>query len=195
MAKDQAEVTKDQSELRTQAISDYTSSGTTNQVTQMFSSNPNTTGIRDRVLLHRHRQRDHHHRQPAHGTGQLQATQRPLQQQQTRRPPPRQPAASENQATALASQDQPTLNSVNANIQNLVAQTAGCAAAAAAAAATASAQRQAGRRPAGPGSRRAEPGPARGGDGGGAGGAGAPRCRTGPAPGGRRSRGRTGGRE
>ena len=46
MVKDQSEVTKDQGDLRTQAISDYTSSGTTNQVTQMFSSNANTSGIR-----------------------------------------------------------------------------------------------------------------------------------------------------
>ena len=46
VAKDQVEVDKDQAQLRTQAITDYTSSGTSNQVTQMFSSDPNTTGIR-----------------------------------------------------------------------------------------------------------------------------------------------------
>ena len=43
---DQVKVNKDQSQLRVEAISDYTDSDTSNQVTQMFSSNPNTSGIR-----------------------------------------------------------------------------------------------------------------------------------------------------
>ena len=100
---------------------DYTSSGTTNQVTQMFSSNPNTSDIRSEYSsiatgnvtttidnLHT-------------AQSQLQATQSALQQQQSQQTATRNSLqASESQATALANQDQATLNSVNANIQNLV---------------------------------------------------------------------------
>src|SRR5665213_917449 len=46
MAKDQQTVTNDQSQLRVQAIADYTSSGTSNTATQLFTSNVNTSGIR-----------------------------------------------------------------------------------------------------------------------------------------------------
>ncbi len=137
--KDQAAVAKDQSQLRTQAISDYTSSGTTNQVTQMFSSSPNTSDIRSEYSsiatgnvtttidnLHT-------------AQSQLQAAQSALQQQQSQQTATRNSLqASEGQATALANQDQATLNSVNANIQNLVAQQQAAQAAAAKAAATAS---------------------------------------------------------
>ncbi len=139
VAKDQAEVTKDENDLRVQAISDYTSSGTTNQVTQMFSSSPNTTDIRDEYSsiatgnvtttidnLHS-------------AQSQLQAAQGQLQQQQTQATATRNNLqTSESQASALVSQDQATLNSVDANIQNLVAQQQAAAAAAAKAAATAS---------------------------------------------------------
>jgi cell wall-associated NlpC family hydrolase len=139
VAKDQAEVTKDQDQLRVQAISDYTSSGTTNQVTQMFSSSPNTSDIRSEYSsiasgdvtttidnLHT-------------AQSQLQTAQATLQQQQSQATATRNNLqASESQATALANQDQATLNSVNANIQNLVAQQQAAAAAQAKAAATAS---------------------------------------------------------
>ncbi len=136
VAKDQAEVAKDQSQLRTQAIRDYTSSGTANQVTQMFSSNPNTSGIRSEYSsiatgnvtttvdnLHTAQVK-------------LQNTQSALQQQQTQDATTRDSLTSEeSQATTLQQQDQSTLNSVNANIQTLVQQQQAAAAAAAAAAA------------------------------------------------------------
>src|ERR1022692_214381 len=136
VTKDQAEVAKDQSQLRTQAIRDYTSSGTANQVTQMFSSNPNTSGIRSEYSsiatgnvtttvdnLHTAQVK-------------LQTTQSALQQQQTQDATTRDTLTSEeNQASGLVQQDQSTLNGVNANIQVLVQQQQAAAAAAAAAAA------------------------------------------------------------
>jgi len=137
VALDQAAVNKDESQLRTQAISDYTSSGTSNQVTQMFSSDPNTTGIRSEYSsiatgnvtttidnLHT-------------AQNQLQATQAALQQQQSAATTTRDSLqASESQAATLASQYQGTLKSVNANIQSLVAQQQAQALAAAQQAAT-----------------------------------------------------------
>jgi cell wall-associated NlpC family hydrolase len=138
MASDQSEVNRDQSELRSQAIRDYTSSGTATQVTQMFSSNPNTSGIRSEYSsiatgnvtttiddLHT-------------AQAQLQATQSALEQQQTQATTTRDSLTAEtSQATGLAQQDQQTLNSVNANIQTLVAQQQAAQAAAAQAAAAA----------------------------------------------------------
>jgi cell wall-associated NlpC family hydrolase len=123
VAEDQAKVDKDEAQLRTQAISDYTSSGTSNQVTQMFSSDPNTSGIRSEYSsiatgnvtttvdnLHT-------------AQNQLQATQAALQQQQATATTTRDNLqASESQAATLANQYQGTLNSVDANIQTLVAQ-------------------------------------------------------------------------
>ena len=137
VALDQAAVNKDESQLRTQAISDYTSSGTSNQVTQMFSSDPNTTGIRSEYSsiatgnvtttidnLHT-------------AQNQLQATQAALQQQQSAATTTRDNLqASESQAATLASQYQGTLKSVNANIQSIVAQQQALALAAAQQAAT-----------------------------------------------------------
>ncbi len=122
VAKDQAEVTKDQGQLRTQAISDYTSSGSSsNQVTQMFSSNVNTSAIRSEYSsiatgnvtttidnLHT-------------AQSQLQAAQSALQQQQAQATTTRNTLqSSETQASALAAQDQAALNSVNADIQNQI---------------------------------------------------------------------------
>jgi cell wall-associated NlpC family hydrolase len=138
MAKDQSQVSKDQSQLRTQAISDYTSNGASSQVTQMFSSNPNTSGIRSEYSsiatgnvtttidnLHS-------------AQTQLQNTQNALEQQQTQATTTRNNLAAEtSQATSLAQQDQQTLNSVNANIQNLVQQQEAAQEAAAKAAAAA----------------------------------------------------------
>jgi len=137
VAQDQAEVNKDESQLRTQAISDYTSSGTSNQVTQMFSSNPNTTGIRSEYSsiatgnvtttidnLHT-------------AQNQLQATQAALQQQESAATTTRDNLqASESQAADLASQYKSTLASVDANIQSIVAQQQAQALAAARQAAT-----------------------------------------------------------
>jgi peptidoglycan DL-endopeptidase CwlO len=138
VAKDQAEVDKDQAQLRTQAISDYTSSGTSNQVTQMFSSDPNTTGIRSEYSsiatgnvtttvdnLHT-------------AQTQLQATQGALRQQQSSETSTLNSLQqSKAQAAQLAGQYQQTLNGVNAQIQTIVQQQQAAAAAAAAAAAKA----------------------------------------------------------
>ena len=91
------QVNKDQAQLRTQAISDYTDSGTTNQVTQMFSSNANTSGIRSEYSSiatgNVTTTIDNLHTAQA----QLQATQNALQQQKTaghrhqQQPPPSEP--------------------------------------------------------------------------------------------------------
>ena len=138
VAKDQAEVTRDQGQLRTQAISDYTDSGTSNQVTQMFSSNPNTSGIRSEYSsiasgnvtttidnLHT-------------AQTQLEATQAALQQQQTAATTTRNNLqGAENSAQQLSDQYKATLNSVNAQIQADVIAQQQAAAAAAKAAATA----------------------------------------------------------
>jgi len=138
ITKDQSRVNKDEGQLRTQAITDYTDSGTSNQVTQMFSSNVNTSGIRSEYSsiatgnvtttvdnLHTAQSR-------------LQATENALRQQQSQATSTRNNLqASENQASNLEAQDQATLDSVNNNIQHLVAQQQAAQAAAAKAAATA----------------------------------------------------------
>ncbi len=134
VTKDQAEVDKDQSQLRTQAIADYTSSGTTSQITQMFSGNPNTSDVRAEYS------------QIATGNvtttidrlhtaqTQLQATQSTLKQQQTQQVDTRNSlTSSEAQANALVAQDSQTLANVNADIKAQVLKQQQEAAAAAAA--------------------------------------------------------------
>jgi peptidoglycan DL-endopeptidase CwlO len=138
VAKDQAEVTKDTTQLRAQAVSDYTSSGTSNQVTQMFSSDPNTSGIRSEYSSiatgNVTTTIDNLHTAQA----QLQATQAALQQQQTSKTNTRnQLQSSVDQAAQLATQYQGTLNSVDGQIQQIVQQQQAAAAAAAAQAAKA----------------------------------------------------------
>jgi peptidoglycan DL-endopeptidase CwlO len=139
VAKDQTEVTKDQDQLRTQAISDYTSSGTSNQVTQMFSSNPNTSGIRSEYSSiatgNVTTTIDNLHTAQA----QLQATQAALQQQQSAATTTRNTLqSSESSAQQLDAQYQSTLNSVNAKIQaDVIAQQQAAEAQAKAAAAAA----------------------------------------------------------
>jgi cell wall-associated NlpC family hydrolase len=138
VTKDQTEVTKDQDQLRTQAIADYTSSGTSSQITQMFSGNPNTSVVRSEYASiatgNVTTTIDHLHT----AQSQLQATQSALKSQQSQQVNTRNNLnSSESQANALVSQDQQTLNGVNANIQTLVKQQQAAAAAAAQAAATA----------------------------------------------------------
>ena len=134
VAKDQAEVAKDQADLRTQAISDYTSSGTTNSVTQMFSSDPNTTGIRSEYSSiatgNVTTTIDNLHTAQA----QLEATQSALDQQQASKSDTvKSLQQSESQDAQLAGQYQSTLNSVNSQIQaDVIAQQQAAAAAAAA---------------------------------------------------------------
>jgi peptidoglycan DL-endopeptidase CwlO len=130
MASDQAVVNKDESQLRVQAITDYTSSGTSDQMTQMFSSSPNTSGIRSEYSsiatgnvtttidkLHT-------------AQAQLKSTQDSLEQAQSQAQATRNSeAGEESQATALANQDQAQLDSVNSTIQaDIAAQAAATAA-------------------------------------------------------------------
>jgi cell wall-associated NlpC family hydrolase len=138
VAKDQSEVTKDKSQLRGQAIADYTSNGTSSTVTQMFSSNVNSSGIRSEYTAIASGNVtdtiDHLHTAQT----QLQATQSALKSQQAQATATRDGLTqAENQADALVQQDQSTLASVNANIQALVKQQEQAAAAAAAASARA----------------------------------------------------------
>ncbi|MGO8872076.1 MAG: C40 family peptidase [Acidimicrobiales bacterium] len=136
--KDQAEVDKDQAQLRVQAISDYTSSGTTNQVTQMFSSNVDVSDIRSEYSSIAAGNVTTTIDQLHTAQSKLQATQAALQQQTSQATVTRNGLqSSESQAASLASQYQGTLNSVNANIQKLVAEQQAAEAAAAQAAATA----------------------------------------------------------
>ncbi len=137
-AKDRQTVTADQAQLRKQALADYTSSGTSNTETQLFTSNVNTSGIRSEyssiatgnvtsTIAHLHT-----------AQVELAATQSSLEQQKTQAQATRSSLqGSKNQAAALASQDAATLNGVNANIQTLVAQKQAAQAAAAQAAAQA----------------------------------------------------------
>ena len=123
MVKDQREVGKDQSQLRVQAISDYTSAGTSNTATQLFTSNVNTSGIRSEYSSiatgNVTSTIDHLHTAQT----QLAATQASLGQQKSQAQAPRNSLASaQSEASGLAAQDQSTLASVNANIQALVQQ-------------------------------------------------------------------------
>ena len=138
MAKDQKTVTTDTSQLRAQAIADYTSSGTSNTATQLFTTNVNTSGIRSEYSSiatgNVTSTIDHLHTAQA----QLAATQSSLEQQRAQAQSARQTLTnSASQASALAAQDQNTLDSVDANIQQLVAQQQAAEEAAAAAAAQA----------------------------------------------------------
>jgi cell wall-associated NlpC family hydrolase len=138
MAKDQHTVTTDQSQLRAQAIADYTSSGTSNTATQLFTSNVNTSGIRSEYSAiatgNVTATIDHLHTAQA----QLATTQSSLEQQKSQAQATKNSlAAAQQQASGLAAQDQATLASVDANIQQLVAQKQAAEQAAAAAAAQA----------------------------------------------------------
>ena len=138
MAKDQRTVTADTTQLRSQAIADYISSGTSNTATQLFTSNVNTSGIRSEYSSiatgNVTSTIDHLHTAQT----QLAATQASLEQQRAQAQTTETTLVdSQKQATALAGQDQATLDSVDANIQALVAQKQAAEAAAAQAAAQA----------------------------------------------------------
>jgi cell wall-associated NlpC family hydrolase len=133
IAKDQGTVDKDRTELRSEAISDYTNSGNGSQATQIFSSNLNTNGIRSEYTSiatgNVSTTIDHLHTAQT----ELQTTQAALQQQSAQASATRNSLVGEQQqATALAAQDQQTLAGVNANIQHLIQQQQAAAAAAAA---------------------------------------------------------------
>ena len=123
MAKDQHEVAKDQGELRTQAIADYTSSGTSNTATQLFTSNVNTSGIRSEYSSIATGNVTSTIAQLHTAQAELAATQASLEQQKSQAQSEASNLASaQNQASSLAAKDKSTLASVDANIQALVAQ-------------------------------------------------------------------------
>ncbi len=121
--KDQAAVDRDMTQLRTEAIHDYTNSGQNNEDTAMFSSNVNVSGIRSEysniatgnatVII------DNLHSDQS----KLQAAESALQKQSSQAAATRDGLqSSESQAATLANQYQSTLNGVNSQIQTLVAQ-------------------------------------------------------------------------
>jgi cell wall-associated NlpC family hydrolase len=135
---DRTQVAKDQGQLRTQAVNEYTHSGSDTQITQMFASDSNTTGIRDEYTtiaagnvtdtidtLHTAQVK-------------LQAQQTSLDQQQSQATAAENTVQSaESQTSTLVTQQQSALNGVNSTIATLVAQQQQEEAQAAAAAATA----------------------------------------------------------
>jgi cell wall-associated NlpC family hydrolase len=134
---DHAVVSKDQRTLRVQAIADYTTSGTTNQVTEMFSTNVNTSGIRSEYssIATGNVTTTVDNLQTAQSK--LQETQNALKAQQTQATATRNSLQqSEDQASNLEARDKATLDSVNSTIQRLVTQQQEAEAAAAKAAAT-----------------------------------------------------------
>jgi len=132
MTKDRVAVNKDEGQLRTQAISDYTNSGTNNEITQMFSSNVDTSGIRSEYSSIATGNVTTTVDDLNTAQGRLQATENALQRQKAQATATRNGLqSSEDQANALVQQDQQTLASVNANIQQLVHQQQAAAAAAA----------------------------------------------------------------
>jgi len=123
MAKDQHEVAKDQGQLRTQAIADYTSSGTSNTATQLFTSNVNTSGIRSEYSSIATGNVTSTIAQLHTAQAELAATQASLEQQKSQAQSEASNLASaQNQASSLAAKDKSTLASVDANIQALVVQ-------------------------------------------------------------------------
>ncbi len=135
---DRAKVNKDKGQLRTEAIADYTNSGTTNQVTAMFSTNLNTSGIRSEYSSiatgNVTTTVDNLQTAQTH----LQATENALRRQQAQATATRNELQqSEIQASDLEAQDQATLDSVDNQIQHLVTLQQEAQAAAAKAAATA----------------------------------------------------------
>ncbi len=138
LAQDQAVVTKNRTELRKQAILDYTSSGTMSQAADLFTSDRNGAGIRQEysalaagnvtTLIAKVRT----------SVAQLTTAQDALHVQQVQSAAARDAiAGAKNQASALVAQEQATKSGVDATVQRLVAQQQAAAAAAASAAATA----------------------------------------------------------
>jgi len=135
---DKAAVAHNQRALRKQAIADYTSSGTSSQATDLFTSDRNVAGVREEysrlaagnvstIIANLHS-----------SVAQLSGEQASLQQQQLQASNARAAlAASKSQASTLVAQEQATKAGVDANIQTLVAQQQAAASAAAAAAFTA----------------------------------------------------------
>lgn len=122
VVKDQAAVDRDVLQLRTEAIASYTSSGESSQATVMFSSNVNVSGIRSEYTSIANGNVTTVIDRLHSAQSQLQAAQSTLKQQSSRAVATRDGLQSaENQSAALLSQYNATLNSVNSQIQTLVA--------------------------------------------------------------------------
>jgi cell wall-associated NlpC family hydrolase len=154
IAADQAVVNKDQAQLRTQAVADYMTSGTSSQLTEMFSSNNSTAGIRSEYSAISTSNVTNTVDSLHTAQAQLQTQQNALDAQQTQATNETNTlASSKQQATTLAATYQQQKNSADQAVaQALAAQEAAAAAAAQAAAnaklaaaqaAQATAQRQA----------------------------------------------------
>jgi peptidoglycan DL-endopeptidase CwlO len=138
MATDQAAVVKNRKQLRKQAIDDYTNSGARSTATDLFVSDRNGPGIRQvYAALATGNVTTTIDKLRAAAT-QLAAEQAVLRGQQDQAKVARDTiTAAKNQADALVVQEQASKSSVDANIQNLIAQQQAAAVAAAQAAATA----------------------------------------------------------
>ena len=135
IAQAKAAVAKDQSQLQRQAISDYTSSGTHNTMSDLFTADRNASGVQQEysslaagnvttLIARLHT-----------SVAQLSAQQASLQQQQSDATQAKNTLASaKSQASALVAQETATKAGVDANIQALIAQQQAAASAAAAAA-------------------------------------------------------------
>ncbi len=123
ITKNQETVTSDVNQLRKQAVNDYINSGTSNSATQLFTSNVNTSGIRSEYSGIATKNVTSAINNLHTAQAQLAKNQATLEQQKGQAQSARDSLqTSKNQSASLASQQTATLNSVDANIQNLVAQ-------------------------------------------------------------------------
>jgi cell wall-associated NlpC family hydrolase len=123
MAANQREVTKDRNSLQKQAIQQYVSSGTSSRTADLFTSNVNEAGVRSEYSSIASGNITTTISKLGTAQAQLQASQNSLKSQQNQAASTRNSLmAAKSQASLLVSQEQATLNSVNANIQALVVQ-------------------------------------------------------------------------
>ena len=138
LAQDEAVVTKNRAELRNQAIRDYTSSGTTIQAVDLFTSDRNGSGIRQEYSALAAGNVTTFIAKVRTSVAQLTTEQNALHEQQIQSAAARDTiAGAKNQASALVAKEQAAKSGVDATVQKLVAQQQAAAAAAANAAATA----------------------------------------------------------
>ena len=119
----QREVTTDRSRLQTQAIQQYVSNGTSSSSTSMFTANANESGVRSEYSSIAAGNITTTIAKLGTAQSQLRASQDSLKSQQDQASSTRNSlAGAKSRASTLVAQEQATLNSVNANIQTLVAQ-------------------------------------------------------------------------
>jgi cell wall-associated NlpC family hydrolase len=135
LASEQATVSKDQGQLRTQALDDYMTNGSSSQLTTMFSSDGSTAGIRSEYSSIARGNVATTIDQLHTAEAVLSAQQASLARQESQAKAAEGQAAQAKASSAvLVSQYQTTLDGLNAQIKQLVAQQQAAAAAAAAAA-------------------------------------------------------------